>query len=88
MIQTYHDGTLSLDWISKYVYFIHIYPKWPQVLRFLKRNLYSEDRLDILSQIFHIKLANILREFDLGKFLENLLLVRLIITNRIDIKLI
>ncbi|XP_035830876.1 uncharacterized protein LOC110866786 [Helianthus annuus] len=62
MMQNYLDAMAICKWYGYPDFFITITcnPKWPEVQRFLKdTNLNPEDRPDILSRIFKIKLDSI-----------------------------
>jgi len=57
---------------SKFVggarYMIQNYHKWPELLEFLKKqNLKPEDRPDLVSRLFKIKLDNLIKEIKKGK---------------------
>ncbi|XP_022041031.1 uncharacterized protein LOC110943602 [Helianthus annuus] len=66
MMQNYLDAMAICKWYGCPDFFITITcnPKWPEVQRFLKdTNLNPEDRPDILSRIFKIKLDVICKDF-------------------------
>ncbi|XP_035835819.1 uncharacterized protein LOC110888316 [Helianthus annuus] len=65
MMQNYLDAMAICKWYGYPDFFITITcnPKWPEVQRFLKdTNLNPEDRPDILSRIFKIKLDSICKD--------------------------
>ncbi|XP_035840188.1 uncharacterized protein LOC110913743 [Helianthus annuus] len=66
MMQNYLDAMAICKWFGYPDFFITITcnPKWPEVKRFLRdTNLKPEDRPDILSRLFKIKLDSICKDF-------------------------
>ncbi|XP_022014727.1 uncharacterized protein LOC110914228 [Helianthus annuus] len=66
MMQNYLDAMAICKWFGYPDFFITITcnPKWPEVKRFLRdTNLKPEDRPDILTRLFKIKLDSICKDF-------------------------
>ncbi|XP_021979960.1 uncharacterized protein LOC110876088 [Helianthus annuus] len=66
MMQNYLDAMAICKWFGYPDFFITITcnPKWPEVKRFLRdTNLKPEDRPDVLSRLFKIKLDSICKDF-------------------------
>ncbi|XP_076884672.1 uncharacterized protein LOC143533936 [Bidens hawaiensis] len=72
MMQNYLDAMALCKWFGYPDFFITITcnPKWPEIKRFLKvTNINPEDRPDILSRIFKMKLDSIIKDLKDKKLL-------------------
>ncbi|XP_031099731.1 uncharacterized protein LOC116003933 [Ipomoea triloba] len=74
MIQNYQDAMAICRWIGYPNLFITFTcnPKWPEIERYLNRNnLAAQDRADILSRVFKIKLDDLLNDCKKYKLFGN-----------------
>jgi hypothetical protein len=70
MIQNYQDAMAICGWVGYPDLFITFTcnHKWPELLSFLKKNdLKPEDRPDLVSRLFKIKLNHLIKEIKKGK---------------------
>lgn len=70
MIQNYQDAMAICGWVGYPDLFITFTcnHKWPELLEFLKKhNLKPEDRPDLVSRLFKIKLDHLIKEIKKGK---------------------
>ncbi|CAH9128704.1 unnamed protein product [Cuscuta epithymum] len=74
MIQNYQDAMAICRWAGYPDLFITFTcnPKWPEITRFLRvHNLKPEDRPDIVSRIFKVKLDGLIKDFRRKKVFGN-----------------
>ena len=72
MMQNYLDAMSLCKWFGYPDYFITVTcnPKWPEIQRFIAdTNLKPEDRLDILSRLFKMKLDSLIKDLEKNSLL-------------------
>ena len=84
MIQNYQDAMAICKWVGYPNVFITVMcnPNWPKIRRFMdSRNLKFEDRLNIITRVFKMKLMELMKDLTstkiFGKVKAGIYLIRL-----------